>query len=498
MTQTYYKALAPRIGLAWSPSAASGILHTLLGDAGKTSVRMGWGMFYNPIEQLVLEQFSAEPPFGGSVSLANTMFNTPFVGQDGSTSPNPFNGILNPPRGKPVDWSSFRPLLLYGQFQPNIRTQYSDQYNFTIQRELPSDILLQIGYVGTQGHRLLASHDLNYGLAQPCLDLNSVLGAGTCGPYGADNSYTIPANTIPAGFTFHLPYGPQATVTGPNPNPITLVGLRKYSSPNCNPLTGGGCPPDGVPVFSSIFAEDTIGNSNYNSLQVSAEKRFSHGLQFQAAYTFSKSIDDASSFENVLNPLNYRLSRSLSLFDARQRLVTSYFYQFPHLDVHGFADKVLNGWETSGILTFQSGFPVPIMSSDDLELMNSFFFSSPGEPNQVAPLQRLNPRNGLNEAFNPSAFQQPANLGVIGNSPRSVCCGPGINNVDFSMLKDTQIDERFKMEFRAEMFNLFNHAQFSKVDGNISDGDPSQGGTFGKVLQARPPRLVQFALKLIW
>ncbi len=178
MTQTYYKALAPRIGLAWSPSAASGILHTLLGDAGKTSVRMGWGMFYNPIEQLVLEQFSAEPPFGGSVSLANTMFNTPFVGQDGSTSPNPFNGILNPTRGKPVDWSSFRPLLLYGQFQPNIRTQYSDQYNFTIQRELPSDILLQIGYVGTQGHRLLASHDLNYGLAQPCLDLNSVLGSG--------------------------------------------------------------------------------------------------------------------------------------------------------------------------------------------------------------------------------------------------------------------------------------------------------------------------------
>ena len=107
-----------------------------------------------------------------------------------------------------MDWSSFRPLLLYGQFQPNIRTQYSDQYNFTIQRELPSDILLQIGYVGTQGHRLLASNDLNYGLAQPCLDLNSVLGAGTCGPFGADSSYTIPANAIPAGFTFHLPYGP--------------------------------------------------------------------------------------------------------------------------------------------------------------------------------------------------------------------------------------------------------------------------------------------------
>ncbi len=497
MTQTYYKAFAPRIGLAWSPSASSGFLGKLFGGPGKTSIRAGFGMFYNPIEQLVLEQFSAEPPFGGSISLSNPLFNTPFVGQNGTVSPNPFNGILNPPRGQAVDWSSFRPLLLYGQFQPNIRTQYSEQYNFTIQRELPADILFQIGYVGTQAHRLLASHDLNYGLAQPCLDLNAVLGDGTCGPFGADSSYTIPAGAIPQGFTFHLPYGPQSTVTGPNANPITLVGLRRYSSPNCNPLTGGGCPPDGIPVFSSIFAEDTIGNSNYNSLQVSAEKRFSHGLQFQAAYTFSKSIDDASSFENVLNPLNYRLSRSLSLFDARNRFVFSYVYMFPHMDLHGFADKLLNGWQSSGILTFQNGFPVPITSSDDIELMNSFFFTAPGEPNLISPVQRLNPRNPLNEAINPATFVQP-NLGLIGNSPRSVCCGPGINNLDFSLLKDTSLTERFKLQFRAEFFNIANHAQFTKVDGNISDGDPAQGGTFGKVLQTRDPRLVQFAMKLIF
>ena len=167
--------------------------------------------------------------------------------------------------------------------------------------------------MGTQAHRLLASHDLNYGQAQPCLDLNQLsnLTGDTslaCGPFSADSAYTIQPGEIPAGFTLHLPYGPVSSVTGPNANPITLVGLRKYSSPNCNPLTGAGCPPDGVPVFASIFAEDTIGNSNYNSLQISAEKRFSHGLQFQAAYTFSKSIDDASSFESELNPLNFRAS----------------------------------------------------------------------------------------------------------------------------------------------------------------------------------------------
>jgi hypothetical protein len=498
MTQTYYKAFGPRIGLAWSPESNSGLLQKLFGGPGKTSFRAGWGMFYNPIEQLVLEQFSAEPPFGGSNFLSNTLFNTPYLGQDGTVNPNPFNGILNPPRGQSIDWSSFRPLLLFGQFQPNIRTQNAVQYNFTIQRQLPGDTVFQIGYVGTQGHRLLASHDLNYGLAQPCLDLNTVLGAGTCGPFGADSSYTVPAGAIPPGFTFHLPYGPQSTITGPNANPITLVGLRPYSSPNCNPLTGTGCPPDGVPVFANIFAEDTVGNSNYNSLQVSAEKQFSHGLQFEAAYTWSKSIDDASSFENLLNPLNYKLSRSLSYFDARQRFVFSYVYQFPHADVHGFLDKAVNGWQTSGILTFQGGFPIPIQSSDDNELMSSAFFAPVGEPDQVAPLHRLNPRNPLNTAFDTSAFQQPASIGIFGNSSRTVCCGPGINNLDFSLMKDTTLTERFKLQFRAEFFNLANHAQFSKVDGNISDGDPTQGGTFGKVLRARDPRLVQFALKVMF
>ena len=115
LTQTYYKAFAPRIGLAWSP-----------GSSGKTSIRTGWGLFYNPIEQLVLEQFSAEPPFGGSTFPFNTLFNEPFLDQSGGFSyPNPFglpqlggvNGILDPQRGKPIDWAMFRPNTLFGQFQ---------------------------------------------------------------------------------------------------------------------------------------------------------------------------------------------------------------------------------------------------------------------------------------------------------------------------------------------------------------------------------------------
>jgi outer membrane receptor protein involved in Fe transport len=503
LTNTYYKAFAPRIGLAYSPTADSGWKHKLFGSPGATSIRMGWGIFYNPVEQLVLEQFSAEPPFGGSSSFANPLFNTPFEGQDGTVYPNPFNGILNPKPGQPIDWSTFRPILLFGQFKPNLRTQYEEQYNFTIQRQVRGNVLIQVGYVGTQGHRLLASHDLDYGNAQTCLDLNAISNLANdpnlaCGPFYADSSFYISANEIPAGFTLHLPYGPQPTVTGPNPNPITLVGLRPYSSPLCNPLTGVGCPPDGVPVFSNIFAEDTVANSNYNSLQISTEKRLSNGLQFQAAYTWSKSIDDASSFENELNPLNYRLSRSLSYFDAPQRFVLSYFYQFPKIGSRGIASKFVNGWESSGILTFQSGFPVPITDASDNELETSFFFQSAGEPDRVGPFQPMNPRNPLNVAFNVNAFQSPAQLGIFGNSPRTVCCGPGINNFDVSMLKDTQLTEKNMLEFRAEFFNVANHAQFSTVDGNFSDGYPQDGGTFGKVIRARDPRIVQFALKLLF
>src|SRR5229473_2456816 len=143
LSNTYYRSFAPRLGVAWSPDAKDGFLHKLFGGPGKTSIRAGFGIFYNPVEQLVLEQFSAEPPFGGSTFVFNTQFNTPFLGQDGQTTfPNPFNGILNPPRGQPVDWSVFRPILLFGQAAKNPRTQYAEQYNLTIQREVAKDLVL--------------------------------------------------------------------------------------------------------------------------------------------------------------------------------------------------------------------------------------------------------------------------------------------------------------------------------------------------------------------
>jgi len=496
LTGTYYKSFAPRIGLAWSPGWTEGWLKSLAGGPGKSSVRMGFGIFYNPIEQLVLEQFSAEPPFGGSTSISNDLFNTPFVTQSGSVIPNPFNGILNPPRGQPVDWSTFRPILLYGQFPPVLRSQYAEQYNLTIQRQLPGDILFQIGYVGSQGHRLLATYDLNPGDAQTCLDLNAIEGSGTCGPFGADAPYSIPGNTV-LPVPLHLPYsvnggGPIVIPAGTmlSPAGITLVGLRRYSSPLCDPLTGAGCPPDSTPVFSNIFTENTVAYSNYNSLQILVEKHFSHGLQFQAAYTYSKTIDNASSFENILNPLNFNATRGLSLFDARNRFVFSYDWEFPVPKYQGAKGKVLDGWAMSGIVTFQSGFPIRITEADDTELFSSIDFESAGEPDLVAPFTTLNPHKTGGQVFNPNLFADAA-LGTIGNAPRTICCGPGLDNFDVSFQKFTPVGERINIEFRADIFNIWNHAQFYAVDGNLSDG-----ASFGRALQVHDPRLVQFALKL--
>lgn len=413
--RTYYRAFAPRLGLAWSPPWQSGWLAKLTGGPGNSSVRAGWGMFYNgPIEGLILAQLVPQPPFGISSNITNMFLSTPFLRQDGTIVPNPSNGILNPRRGDPVDYSVFRPILLYGQLPAELRPQYSVQYSLTLQRKLQDDLLVQVGYVGTQGHRLLLTRDINFGNPQTCLDLNRILGPGTCGPFGADNEYFVPAGAIPAGVTLHLPYGPQRTVTGPNNPAIRLVGLRPFSSPFCNPLTGEGCPPDGVPVFASLFERQTAGNSNYHSLQVLVDKRFEEkGIQIQAAYTWSKSIDNASSFENIVNPINPRLSRSLSLFDARHRLVVTFDYRLPKVTGRRWLGGILNNWAVSGIAVYQTGFPIRITSSDDLELMNSFDFELPGQPDLVGRFRTFDPRRN-NLYFLIQPLSRPRNWGRLG------------------------------------------------------------------------------------
>ncbi len=529
LTSTYYKAFAPRIGIAWSPGWTEGLLAKLTGGPGKSSVRLGYGIFYNPIEQLVMEQFSAEPPFGGSAFISNPLFNLPFAFQSGGTSPNPFGGVINQTPQTPctvvasttgpngcVDWSNFRTMLLFGEFQPHLKSQYSEQYNLTIERQLSKDMMVRVSYVGTQAHHLLASHDQNSGNASTCLEINEILGAGTCGGFGSDSSYFIPGGTVipqfipppPSPFKtpavncsgLVLPYSgapggnptclPAGTVVGPNG--ITLVGLRPFSSPNCNPMTGAGCPSDGVPIFSNIFAEDTIANSNYNALQISLEKSYSHGLLFQASYTFSKAIDQGASFESQLNSLNFNATRGLSLLDAKHRFVFSPVWDFPVPKYEGFKGKALDGWGLSAIITYQSGFPIRVQTQDDAELQSSFFFEDANTPQAAGPVQFLNPKKNGNFFFNTANINDPQ-LGSFGNLPHALCCGPALSNTDLVIIKKTPIKERWNTEFRTEFYNAWNHTQFKNPDGNFSDS------TFGQILKTRiDPRVMQFGLKILF
>jgi hypothetical protein len=176
---------------------------------------------------------------------------------------------------------------------------------------------------------------------------------------------------------------------------------------------------------------------------------------------------------------------------------------------------VLDGWDVSGIYTYQSGFPVRITSSADNELMYSAFFEYPGEPNQIAPFTRQNPKSNGGYWFDPNSFTEnasdntqplctanatfncydPSLFGQIGNAKRTICCGPPINNFDLALHKEFAVgsSEYRKFEFRAELYNLFNHTQFNNPDGNTTDGSD-----FGRILRAKDPRQVQFALKFLF
>jgi hypothetical protein len=450
LSSTYYREFAPRLGLAFTPNFKSKFLSKLTGGGDKTSIRAGFAIAYNPVEQLVLEQFTGQPPFGGSTSTFGSTFANPFVLRDGTQLPNPFPVIPAKP-GQNIDFTQFAPTILFGQINPNLHPQYVVQYNLSIQRQIKNDLLISIAYVGSQGHHLLATYDLNPGIPSTC---KSIAG---CGPFGEDSAYP--------GF----------------------AGTRMFNNVSFN----------GNPFFSSIFTQDTIANSNYNSLQINVQKNLARGLLFNVAYTFSKSIDDASSFEQILNPFDYNLSRSLSQFDARHRLTFYYQYDLPLKKLFGKGpDKLLNGWQVNGITTFQSGFPIRLEDLSDASLTGGTAdFETADTPDNIAPVKKFDPRNHSLYYFDPSSFASvPASeYGRFGTAGRQFFSGPGLNNWDISFIKTTNITETKKFELRWEIFNFFNHTQFLNPDGFITDGD-----RFGKVFRSRDPRMMQVAAKFVF
>jgi len=458
VSNTPHHDFAPRIGIAYSPSADTGILHRLLGGPGTTSIRAAYGLFYanNGGYQAYLIQ--GAPPFVAVwTAPAPPVFETPYIDRTtGFVRQSPPFPYVAPPPGTTANINWELPLNGVPVWSIYNRTPYAEDYHFTIQRQFGQATVVSVGYVGSQGHALMDAQESNPGNSQLCLSLSQASevapGTPTCDTFGENTVYTRADGTIVNG------------TRGP-------LGANYVSNPYYK----------------------TIGNSIYHSLQLSL-RHASHRLTLEAGYTFSKSIDDASDERDVvLNPNGQRLSRALSSFDIPQSFEVSYNLLLPIDRLGGNGWRGLTGgWRLAGITRFTSGLPVQLVESgDDHSFVGEFFGYLDTPVYNGAPLHLTDPRLGKHYFFDPSAFSLEQK-GFLNTSNRRFFHGPGIDNFDLSLLKDTRISERVSAQFRAEFFNVFNHAQFLNPTGNIDSS------SFGQVLTARDPRIGQLALKILF
>jgi len=432
---TFKKGFAPRVGVAWDPTGSA-----------KWLVTSAYGIFYEPYYT------------GQGGPLQSPISAPPFLQTPQVSLPNfadPFNG--NPP----IEGEFSKPLTNL-TLAANLPLPYVQDWNLNIQRSLGSDLLFEIGYVGTKGTKLPRFIEGNPAIYIPGVDADG--------------------------------------------NPISTSDnadrRREFSGCTLDPTT--------VCNYSSTGLITGIANSSYNALEASLKKRFSHGISFLASYTYSKSIDDSSTFnlsgsaskplagENDLaqNPFDVNAERGRSLFDARHRFVLSYQWSLPWWrQPKGWYQQVLGNWQLNGIVTAMTGTPFTVFDGNDFSVQGSApevtgFFAN--RPNVVA-----NPNDGPKTPgtwLNPNAFQritQDPNSPVqqFGSAGRNIAQGPGYTDWDFSLFKNIRVAESKEFQFRAEFFNLLNHTNF-----HIPDSDMNSQ-TFNQILEAQPPRLIQFALK---
>ena len=425
----YWKGLMPRVGVAWDPTGS-----------GRTSIRAAYGIFYDSFTNGVggpLQAPLSALPWTQARQLHPQINFT-----------DPWNGLY------PFALNSFPQPTTVLTVENGMRPPYAQNWNFSIQHSFANDFLVDVRYIGNKGTRLPRMIEGNPAIYGP----------------GA-NSQNADQRRLYAGC--HGPQGP------------------------CD--------------FASVGLVTDSTNSTYEAGQIALSRRFSHGLGFLASYTFSKSLDYVSSFnvsgsaprlvagENDLaqNPFDLNAEHGPSLFDARHRLVLSGSYEipFPH-SAAPFVRALFAGWQLNTIANFSSGTPFTVYDSANVALQGSSpeitgFYSS--RPNLIA-----DPNQGSHTAsqwVSRSAFQRldpVTQAGQFGNEGRNVVRGPAVSNVDLSLLKTVVVTERVRLQFRAECFNIANHANFGLPDNDIASP------TFGQVLEAGPPRLIQFGVKVIY
>jgi hypothetical protein len=295
----------------------------------------------------------------------------------------------------------------------------------------------------------------------------------------------------------HIALDPKSPTCGPlqeNTQFTRASGTCAPVVPNVDCVINGTRGPLG-PNFANDDYDASIGNSNYNSFQ--ADVRHSgKRLNFTVGYTFSKSIDQASSISDIVNPFNFNATRALSAWDLKHSVVLTYAYQLPLERLTSRATFLTQGWSLSGITRVSSGFPVTISEEGDNSLMgsqpNGVNNHSIDLPDFTPGALNLNARPRADQFYFNTALFSPNAPGTPGNASRRFFYGPPMFNTDLALLRSFRISEARALQFRLETFNLFNHTQFfgpASVNGDFSSS------LFGKVVKAMPPRLMQVALK---
>jgi len=495
LAPTQYNAFSPRIGLAYSPAATEGFLSKLTGGPGKTSIRAGFGMFRTAFEDLSQFQEVGDVPSGLFwAPNGQKFFQTPYIdrisGPDGQKFPfSPVTASLSNPNTT-FDFTQFEPLDGNAEvsfFHKN-RLPYAEDFDLIVQRQLGGNTILSAGYVGTMGHKLIAFVNSNPSDHNLCLFLLDKPDPNT----GAQTN----PNLAP-GTTGCSPHNEDAGpfILAPGVAAPGYPGINSFASTRL--LAGLNQANDVLVPFGSNAYEKTMANSAYHSFQATLRHTSSRG-EFLFGYTYSKCLTNSSGLEDPVNPYDPHVSRGLCLFDVKSNFVGSYTANLPFEKLfhatNGWADKIAGGWQISGITTFATGLPIGISEGHDISLAGSSGTDRPNfTPGTI--LNNTNPRkldsNGQSiPYFNTSLFSKES-LGQIGNANRSFFHGPGLNNWDLGLLKDTKLTESKVLELRFEAFNVFNHTQFQSqsISGSIDSS------AFGIVTAANAARVMQIAAK---
>ncbi|MBV9405507.1 MAG: hypothetical protein JO211_09200 [Acidobacteriaceae bacterium] len=454
---------APRVGFAYDPRGN-----------GKTAIRGGYGVFFEHTNgnEGNTESLEGSPPLVQNT----TVFNIPSytsISAGSAAAPGPLNVLSIPTK---AIWP------------------YVQQWNFSVQQELPSRTLLTVAYAGSKGTHLTDQRDINQLL-----------------PVSRGQNPYAQGQAISAGDCTSL------TVNGA---PVVGSALNNLN------VACGNTSPDlyrPFPGFGNITVLEDMANSNYNAMQVSTRRNVG-GLTLSVAYTWSHSIDDSSDrFDaTFLNSYDLRASRASSNFDQRHLLNLSYVYDLPFFTRHGLLHSILGGWQTSGLITFQTGIPFSVLNAahgDNAGVGNGVgtgsFVDVVGNPNAPPPINQAAGIIGP-LLYNPAAFAEPTGL-TFGDAGRNILNSPSRTNWDAGLFKHFAFTETRAIEFRAEGFNVLNHTQWlSMTNGNSSTsnasitascyggannsaGDPScLNSEFLHPPGAHNPRILQLGLKFLF